>query len=111
MFFFIQFNFRIGSVGHIYLIAGSIASPMALAQTIQEDAAFKSLPTYLLAKHFADQIHEAGFIQSGDVHETFRPKQVIQVGFTETEFLKLFGSMPVESIAAFDLRANPVELR
>ena len=107
----IQFNFRIGSLGHIYLIAGSIASPMALAQTIQEDVAFRSLPTYLLAKHFAAQICQAGLIASEDVHLTFRTKQVIQVGFTETEFLNLFGSMPIESIAAFDLRTNPVELR
>ena len=107
----IQFNFRIGSVGHIYLIAGSTASPMALAQTIQEDEAFSSLPTYLLAKHFAEQICAAGLIKSGDVHQTFRSQQVVQVGFTEAEFLKLFGSMPVESIASFDLRTNPVELR
>ncbi len=107
----IQFNFRIGSVGHIYLIAGSTASPMALAQTIQEDVAFKSLPTYLLAKHFAGQVVEAGLIKSDDVHETFRPTKVVQVGFSEVEFLKLFGSMPAESIAAFDLRANPLELR
>ena len=107
----IQFNFRIGSVGHIYLIAGSIASPMGLAQTIQEDVAFKSLPTYLLAKHFATQVREAGLIASDDVHQTFRPKQVVQVGFTETEFLKIFGAMPVESIAAFDLRTNPIQLR
>ena len=107
----IQFNFRIGAMGHIYLIAGSTASPMALAQTIQEDFAFRSLPTYLLAKHFAVQVCEAGLIGSDDVHQTFRPKELIQVGFTETEFLNLFGSMPVESIAAFDLRTNPVELR
>ena len=84
---------------------------MALAQTIQEDEAFSSLPTYLLAKHFAEQICAAGLIKSGDVHQTFRSQQVVQVGFTEAEFLKLFGSMPVESIASFDLRTNPVELR
>ena len=80
-------------------------------QTIQEDVAFKSLPTYLLAKHFAGQVRDIGLISSDDVHQTFRPKQVVQVGFTEAEFLKLFGSMPVESIAAFDLKTNPVELR
>ncbi len=107
----IQFNFRIGSVGHIYLIAGSIATPMALAQTIQEDVAFRSLPTYLLAKHFAAQVQEAGLISTDDVHQTFRPKKVVQVGFTEAEFLQLFGAMPVESIAAFDLRTNPVQPR
>jgi len=107
----VQFNFRIGSVGHIYLIAGNTATPMALAQTIQEDAAFRALPTYLLAKSFAEQLCREGFIASDDVHQSFRPKQVLQVGFTEQEFLSLFGSPPVESIAAFDLKTNPVQLR
>ena len=107
----IQFNFRIGSVGHIYLIAESTASPMVFAQTIQEDVAFRSLPTYLLAHHFAVQIRDAGLITTDDVHQKFCSKQVVQVGFTETEFLKLFGSMPVESVAAFDRKTNPIDLR
>ena len=107
----IQFNFRIGSVGHTYLIAANTASPMIFAQTIQEDVAFKSLPTYLVAHHFAVQIRDVGLIATDDVHQTFRSKQVVQVGFTETEFLNLFGSMPVESIAAFNLKTNPIDLR
>ena len=107
----VQFNFRIGSVGHIYLIAGNIATPIALAQTIQEDAAFRALPTYLLAKSFAEQLCKGGFITSDDVYQSFRPRQVLQVGFTEQEFLSLFGSLPLESIAAFDLKTNPIQPR
>ena len=102
----IQFNFRIGSVGHVYEMAGPIATPMALAQTIQEDAAFRSLPTQLLAKHFARQLQAAGFIASDNVNQIFRSKQVVQVGFTETEFLGLFGPTPVEGMAAIQAEQN-----
>ena len=99
----IQFNFRIGTLGHIYIMAGSKATARAFAQTVQEDVAFQSLPTYLLAKQFALQLHAAGLIPNTDVDTYFRLNHVAEVGFTNAESVNLFGSMPVESIAAFDM--------
>ena len=102
----IQFNFRVGTLGHIYIMAGSKATARSFAQTVQEDVAFQSLPTYLLAKQFAVQLHSAGLIPSADVDTTFRLSHVAEVGFSDVEFVKLFGSMPIESIAAFDMPIN-----
>mgnify|MGYP006132169421 CR=1 FL=1 len=103
----IQFNFRVGKLGHIYIMAGHTATAMAFAQTVQEDLAFKSLPTYLLAKHLALQLKLLGLIPAEDVHLPFKPSHVVQVGFSEEAFSKLFGTMSVESIAAFDMPASP----
>ncbi len=104
----IQFNFNISSVGHIYLIAGQSVTAMGLAHTIKEDSAFRHLPTYLLAKELSKQLVEQGFITSPEVDWSFKPKKVFQVGFSRDMFTELFGAPPGESIAAFDLRANPL---
>ena len=88
-------------------MAGHTATAMAFAQTVQEDLAFKSLPTYLLAKHLALQLKLLGLIPAEDVHLPFKPSHVVQVGFSEEAFSKLFGTMSVESIAAFDMPASP----
>ena len=104
----IQFNFNIGSVGHIYLIAGQTATAMLLAHTIKEDPAFRHLPTYLLAKELAKQLVEQGFITATEVDWSFQPFKVFQVGFSKEKFTELFGAETDESIAAFDLLANPL---
>ena len=104
----IQFSFNISSMGHIYLIAGSEVSAMALAHTIKEDSAFRHLPTYLLAQELAKQLVDQGHITSPEVDWSFRPKKLFQVGFSRGEFRDLFGAVPNESIAAFDLRTNPL---
>ena len=104
----VQFSFNISSIGHIYLIAGNSVTPMAMAHTIQEDPAFRHLPTYLLAKELAKQIQDQGFITSPEVDWSFKPKNVFQVGFSFTEFKSLFGHVPNQSIAAFDLIDNPI---
>jgi hypothetical protein len=103
----VQFNFRVGNLGHIYIMAGSKATARALAQTVQEDTAFQSLPTYLLAKQFAMQLYAADLIPNMDIDYSFRLNHVAEVGFTDAKFVELFGSLPVESIAAFDMPINP----
>ena len=104
----VQFSFNIGSVGHIYLIAGQTVTAMGLAHTIKEDPAFRHLPTYLLAKELAKQLENQGLISGPEVDWSFKPLKVFQVGFSRTEFKDLFGAVPGESIAAFDLIANPL---
>ena len=104
----VQFNFNISSIGHNYLIAGTVVTPMALAHTIQEDPAFRHLPTYLLAKELAKQVQSQGFISSPEVDWSFRPNGIFQVGFSIAAFEELFGKVPNASIAAFDLIENPL---
>ena len=103
----IQMNFRVGSLGHLFLIAGETVSPMGLAQTIKEEGVFASVPTYLLATLLAGQLQVAGLIHSNDVHKPFKPTRVVQVGFSEDEFLKLFGELPLLSAAALESPAKP----
>ena len=104
----IQFNFNIGTTGHIYLIAGQSVTAMEMAHTIQEDASFHHLPTYLLAQELAKQLEAQGFISSAEVDWSFKPTKLFQVGFSTDEFEQVFGKLPEESIAAFDLNSNPI---
>ena len=104
----IQFNFHIGTTGHIFLMAGHSGTAMGLAHTIQEDASFRHLPTYLLAKELAKQLAANGLITSDEVDWSFKPTKLFQVGFSTDKFEEVFGKLPEESIAAFDLNSNPI---
>lgn len=104
----IQFNFHIGTTGHIYLVNGESVTAMRMAQSIQEDESFRQLPTYLLAKELAKQLANQGLITSAEVDWSFKPTKLFQVGFLAEEFEEIFGNIPKDSIAAFDLNSHPI---
>jgi hypothetical protein len=96
----VQMNFHIGSSVHAFKMAGDTASPMQMAQAIKEDGAFSKVPTYKLASQLANQLQSEGLLKTNDVRQSFRPVDVVDVGFRSGDFMKLFGHLPTRTVVA-----------